>query len=301
MANRPDPKQANLLYHDAAARSYDDKWAISFDQRSIRYVRERAERMLPGRRYGRVLELGCGTGFFILNLWQAGFADRPHGCDLSPGMLAACAENARRIGCDIGLETGDAEALPFPDGSFDLVVGHAFLHHLPQPAAALREAHRVLVPGGAVLFAGEPTRVGDRLAKATGRVTHRAIRAAARAVPALRSPPPPKPATERERILRDLEWDVDLHTFVPEEVAALAREVGFGSVRVETEELLASFLGWAVRTLEYEAPPGLLGWGWARFAYRAWLALYAVDARILYPVLPKGLFYNLLLYGEKRG
>jgi hypothetical protein len=36
VSNRPDPKRATLLYHDAAARSYDDKWAISFDHRSIR-------------------------------------------------------------------------------------------------------------------------------------------------------------------------------------------------------------------------------------------------------------------------
>ena len=87
--------------------------------------------------------------------------------DLSSDLLAIGRERlsgtgAARVAC------GDAEALPFPDGSFDLVVGHAFLHHLPEPAAALREAHRVLVPGGAVLFAGEPTRIGDRVATATG-------------------------------------------------------------------------------------------------------------------------------------
>ena len=59
---------ANVLYHDAAARSYDAKWAISFDDRCVDYVRRRAERMLPRRRYDRVLEIGSGTGFFLLNL-----------------------------------------------------------------------------------------------------------------------------------------------------------------------------------------------------------------------------------------
>ena len=45
-----DPKTANILYHDAAARSYDEKWSISFDERCVSYVRDRAERMLPRRK-----------------------------------------------------------------------------------------------------------------------------------------------------------------------------------------------------------------------------------------------------------
>src|SRR6266542_4180587 len=57
VTGRPSPtmdaKTANLRYHDAAAAEYDAKWSISFDERCIDYVRERAERMLPGRRYGR--------------------------------------------------------------------------------------------------------------------------------------------------------------------------------------------------------------------------------------------------------
>ena len=300
MAEGLDPKRANLLYHDAAARTYDDKWAISFDDRCIRYVGDRASRMLPERHYERVLEIGCGTGFFILNLWQAGFVGRPFACDLSPGMLAVCAENARRVGCDLDLRTGDAERLPYAEGSFDLVVGHAFLHHLPDPERALSEARRVLRPGGAILFAGEPTRRGDRLAKAVGRATHRALRLARMAVPAFRQPTSARSPSE-ERALADLEWDVDLHTFVPHLVAAMAERQGFDQVRVETEELVSSVFGWAVRTFEAEAPRELLGARWAGFAFRAWRSLYALDAAILYRLVPKSLFYNLLVYGEKRG
>lgn len=299
-AGRLDPKRANLLYHDAIARTYEDKWSIAFDRRCIRYVRERAERMLPSRRYQRVLELGAGTGFFLLNLWQAGYVGQAHATDLSPGMLAVCAENARRIGCDLRLRTADAEALPYPDGAFDLVVGHAILHHLPRPHAALREAFRVLAPGGAVLFAGEPTVRGDRRARMVGRTTAAVVRGAARVVPALRPPPDSAPSPE-ERVIRELEWDVDLHTFDPSDMGALAREVGFRSVRVETEELVASVWGWAVRTVEAMVPATRRQWGWATTAYGVWLALSEVDRRALYPVLPKSWFYNLLLYGEKHG
>jgi ubiquinone/menaquinone biosynthesis C-methylase UbiE len=293
---RLDPKAANLHYHDAAARSYDAKWAIGFDERCIRYVRERAVRMLPQTKYGRVLEVGSGTGFFILNLWLAGFVGEAHACDISPGMLAVCAENARRVGCDISLRTADAERLPYDDASFDLVAGHAVLHHLPAPEAALREMRRVLVPGGALLLAGEPTRRGDRLAKGVGRITWKAWRTAAHIVPTLRKPPPPpeEALTEDQRLLRDLEWAVDLHTFEPAALEGMARTVGFDDVRVETEELTSSVVGWAVRTIEAEAPPGLLGATWADLAYRTYLALSALD-RLLTKVVPRDWFYNALL------
>jgi ubiquinone/menaquinone biosynthesis C-methylase UbiE len=298
---RTDPKRANLLFHDAAAPSYDRKWAISFDRRSISYVADRAAWMLPAHRYARVLDVGVGTGFFLLNLWQAGFVEEPHGCDLSPGMLAACAENARRIGCDVRLRTGDAEDLPYADGSFDLVVGHAFLHHVPDPGRALAEARRVLAPGGALFVAGEPTVTGDRLAKATGRLTHRALKGLSRVVRPLRRPPPRPPANEEERIRRELEWHVDLHTFELDRVESAAREAGFADVRIETEELLSSVFGWMVRTIESLAPPGLLGDQWAAAAYRGYLALYRIDRSLLYPVVPKGVFHHFLLFGERGG
>lgn len=295
-----DPKTANIRYHDAAAESYDGKWAISFDERSLAYVRERAERMLPRDRYGSVLEIGSGTGFFLLNLWQAGYVEEAHATDISPKMLQVCAESARRIGCDLRVRVADAERLPYDDGSFDLVTGHAFLHHIPDPAASLREMLRVVRPGGAVLIAGEPTRAGDRIAGVAKRVAHRGFALADRLVGGLRRPSDPPPSTDAERALRDLEFAVDLHTFEPAEVAAWARDAGFARVRTETEELVSGIFGWAVRTIESQARADLLGPRWAEFAYRTWLRLYRLD-EVLYRVVPHRLFYNLLLYAERPG
>jgi SAM-dependent methyltransferase len=256
--------------------------------------------MLPRRRYDRVLDVGCGTGFFLLNLWRAGFVGEAHACDISPGMVAVCAESARTIGCDARLKVADLERLPYEDESFDLVVGHAVLHHVPNLRTALGEIHRVLRPGGGLLIAGEPTRLGDRLAKMTGRWTSRAMRAAARFAPTLRRSQPGGDELDGDgRILRELEWDVDLHTFVPAEAVALAKGAGFVTVRVETEELASSLVGWAVRTIEAEARPGLLGRRWAEAAYHTYLALYRLDASILARFLPRDLFYNLLLYAER--
>jgi ubiquinone/menaquinone biosynthesis C-methylase UbiE len=295
-----DPKAANVLYHDAAARSYDEKWSISFDERCIGYVRDRAQRMLPKPRYGKVLEVGAGTGFFVLNLWQAGYVEEPHATDIAPGMVAACMENARRLGCDLRGRTADAEGLPYEDGTFDLVVGHAFLHHLPEPRDFLKEAFRVLKPGGAVWVAGEPTVLGDRLARRTARLVARSWQLAARAKPELGRPAEPgEPDSEDARILRDLEWDVDLHTFDPSAAERWARDIGYVRTRVETEELLSSLFGWSVRTIESEARPGLLGPRWAWFAYKNYLRLYRFDQEYLARVLPKRFFYNLLLYAEK--
>ena len=294
-----DPKTANVLYHDAAAQTYDAKWAISFDPPAQAYVRERAERMLPAPRYARVLEPGAGTGFFLLNLWQTGFVEEAHATDISEGMLEVCRANAERLGCAIETRAGDAEHLPYEDGTFDLVAGHAFLHHLPDPPAAIAEMFRVLRPSGVLFIAGEPTLWGDRLAGVAKWAARTSFRLADR-LPGLsiRGGEGPPPSTDSDRALHDLQFDVDLHTFDPGQVKQWLGEAGFRRVRVETEELLASLFGWSVRTIEAEARQGLLGPRWARFAYRSWRALYRVDDA-LRSLIPRGLFYNLLLVAEK--
>jgi ubiquinone/menaquinone biosynthesis C-methylase UbiE len=295
-----DPKTANERYHDAAAATYQEKWAISFDPPSVAYVRERAERMLPEPRYGRVLEVGAGTGFFLLNLWQAGFVEEAHATDISAGMLGVCRRNGELLGATVHTRSADAERLPYDDAEFDLVVGHAFLHHIPEPDAAIAEMARVLRPGGTLFVAGEPTEWGHRITGVSKWAARTAVRAAD-AIPGLRlRETAPLPVSDDERTLRDLEWEVDLHTFDPRIVAVWATTAGLEDVRVETEELVAAWFGWAVRTIEGEVRPGLLGRRWALFALHAWRTLYAMDRR-LEGIVPAALFYNLLLSARKPG
>ena len=85
----------------------------------------------PESSFGEALEIGSGTGYFSLNLLQLGLIGRLVATDISPGMLGELAATARRLGLEVQTEATDAERLPFKDESFDLVFGHAVLHHLP--------------------------------------------------------------------------------------------------------------------------------------------------------------------------
>ena len=94
----------------------------------------------------RVLDLACGSGVVSAAVAERG--GRPIGLDFSSEMI----QLARAGNSGIQFEEGDAEALPFADGSFDAVVSNFGIHHVPQPTRALREAHRVLRSGGRVGF-----------------------------------------------------------------------------------------------------------------------------------------------------
>ena len=92
-----------------------------------------------------------------------------------------------------------------------------------------------------------------------------------------------------------LEHAVDVHAFTPSQLARLARHAGFGGVRVAGEELVAGWFGWINRTLESTADPDQIPPLWFQWAYHGYLALKAVDTRVLERGLPPAIFYNLLV------
>jgi SAM-dependent methyltransferase len=299
-AARHDRKLANVLYHDWEAGSYDDKWSISYDERCITYAADRFRHAAGDGDwpYGRALELGCGTGFFLLNLMQAGLAKQGSVTDLSPGMVAAALRNAEHLGLDVDGRVADAEQIPYDDATFDVVVGHAVLHHIPDLDTAFREVLRVLKPGGRFVFAGEPTRIGDRYARRLGGLTWKATITLTR-LPALASWRRPQAELDESSRAAALEALVDIHTFDPAALEAVARGAGAPDARVVTEELTAAMLGWPVRTFEAAVPPGKLGTGWAMFAYRSWLRLSWLDAHVLARVVPREWFYNAVISGTR--
>jgi ubiquinone/menaquinone biosynthesis C-methylase UbiE len=104
-------------------------------------------RLEPGT---RVLEVGCGVGAVLAVLGQEYPGVRLHGIDLEPKQLEFARGYLERSGVEATLVEGEALALPFEDESFDHVWMMWFLEHVPDPPAALREARRILVPGGGV-------------------------------------------------------------------------------------------------------------------------------------------------------
>ena len=288
-------KDANVRYHDVAAADYDTKWGISYEEPGRRQVVEKLRKALGGQppRFERSLEIGSGTGYFTLNLMRAGIIERAVATDISSGMLDELKASAARLGLTVETVRSEASELPFADSSFDLLLGHAVLHHLPDLDAAFAEFRRVLRPGGTLVFCGEPSRYGNGLAELPKRgalalapLWRRAIGAGERAHTDVAEPCAGEHA---------LEFSVDVHAFTPAELAAYARRAGFGAVRLSGEELTASWFGWLNRTLESTAEPGDIPRGWFLYAYRGYLALQAVDRALLEPRLPAALFYNLLL------
>ncbi|WP_249012410.1 class I SAM-dependent methyltransferase [Conexibacter sp. DBS9H8] len=296
-------RDVNTRYHDVAAAGYDAKWGIDFGEVGQRQVVSKVAKVFTpavlSQGFGRALEIGAGTGYFSLNLKQAGVIDELVCTDISPGMVEVLNANAGRLGLGaVSATRADAESLPFADASFDLVLGHAVLHHLPDLHRSFSEFHRVLRPGGRILFAGEPSRVGDRIAQVPKRTAGVLGPIWRRAVGA--PPPPPQSDPDPDHVHdHSLEAFVDIHAFMPQDLSRMARRAGFSAVTVRGEELLANWFGWFNRVLETHADPAQVPMLWRQYAFHGYLALQRVDRVALEPRLPPWLFYNLLLSAQR--
>lgn len=102
--------------------------------------------------HARVLDIGCGTG--TLAIAAAARGTTVTGIDPSPEMLARARSKARKAGVAVAFDEAAAEALPFDEGRFDVVLSTVMLHHLPRKEreACLAEVRRVLRPGGRLLL-----------------------------------------------------------------------------------------------------------------------------------------------------
>ena len=129
---------------DKTASGYDSQMAF-FERVLFAGSRE----WLAERSRGRVLEVAIGTG---LNLPHYADDVTLTGVELSPQMLTRARDRAAELGRDVELLEGDAADLPGQDGSFDTVVCALALCTIPDPARAVAEMERALVPGGSLLL-----------------------------------------------------------------------------------------------------------------------------------------------------
>ena len=132
-------------------------WRLPLYDPFVRLVGgERARRALieqaQVRAGHRVLDVGCGTGSLEVALARLEPGAELAGLDPDPDALERAVRKARRAGVAASFDRGFADALPYPDASFDRVLSSFMFHHLPGPekAAMLREARRVLRAGGAL-------------------------------------------------------------------------------------------------------------------------------------------------------
>jgi ubiquinone/menaquinone biosynthesis C-methylase UbiE len=144
--------EANIQVHTRMAESYNRN-EPHYRPENRAKVRGRLEEMR--RRFGgaRLLDLGCGTGF-IIDLAKELF-DAIDGVDITQAML----DRVDLSSGNVRLHRCVAEALPFADATFDVVSAYAFVHHLKDYSMALREALRVLKPGGGFYIDLEPNRL----------------------------------------------------------------------------------------------------------------------------------------------
>jgi ubiquinone/menaquinone biosynthesis C-methylase UbiE len=150
-ASHSAPGTKGRVLHSAAGYDLLAWLFLLGRERTFRERLVRLARLEPGQ---SVLDIGCGTGSLaIVAKQRVGPGGTVQGIDASPEMLTRARRKARKAGVDVSFTKGVVEALPFPDGHFDVVLSTLMLHHLPlEPRRqCAREMRRVLKPGGCVL------------------------------------------------------------------------------------------------------------------------------------------------------
>jgi ubiquinone/menaquinone biosynthesis C-methylase UbiE len=148
------PGHSHSHRHDKDTGSFEgsaapyDRLARRLMRRPYRRIaRDAAAGLTPG---ASVLDVGTGPGWLLVELGRLRPDLRVTGVDLASDMVQAARHNLAEFGERATAVVADVSHLPFPDGSFDLVVSSLSLHHWADPAAGGRELARVLRPGGAV-------------------------------------------------------------------------------------------------------------------------------------------------------
>ncbi|MFA5939933.1 MAG: class I SAM-dependent methyltransferase [Sinimarinibacterium sp.] len=126
---------------------YDPVVALTTRERTFKSALLAQARLAPNQ---QVLDLACGSGTLALMALAREPGLAITGVDGDPAMLAQARRKAEVVGASLSLDEGLADRLPYADASFDRVLSSLFFHHLDRGTklAALREAHRVLKPGG---------------------------------------------------------------------------------------------------------------------------------------------------------
>lgn len=156
----------NKHFHDQVeALNYDSRMGAMYNSESQQRMIEELEFVLGHDlpKGGVVVDVASGTGNLAVKLAATNWYQQVIGVDISERSLEVAHKNAHTMNTRIKTIVSDMTILPFDDNSVDLVVGCAFLHHLPEPKKFMQEVLRILKPGGEFIIIGEPTTHGGQL------------------------------------------------------------------------------------------------------------------------------------------
>ena len=293
-------RDVNTRYHDVAADHYDAKWGIDFGELGRDQVPAKLRKAL-GRepRQLRALARDRRRHRLLHAEPAARRADRRG--DLHATSRRGCsqtlARQRRALGLDVSRpQPADAERLPFADESFDLVLGHAVLHHIPDLRARVRGVPARAAPGGTLAVRGRALAL-----RRPPRARAQALRdGASRRSGAARSAPRRAPAARRRGDRRTRSSASS--TCTPSRPASWrAPRAARASATCASAARSWSRTGSAGPTARSRrrADPSDVPWAWRQYAYRGYLLLQELDRRLLESRLPPAIFYNLLLSARK--
>jgi ubiquinone/menaquinone biosynthesis C-methylase UbiE len=143
--------------HDTANQAHFDRWARDYDNDRtspwFRYTQELAISFLDLQPRSKILDVGCGTGFAVLELAAVLSHGKACGIDISSAMIEqAHAKVPSELRGNVEFVTSSSDQIPYATGTFDHVLCTNSFHHYPDPLLVLREMSRVLRPGGQLVI-----------------------------------------------------------------------------------------------------------------------------------------------------
>jgi ubiquinone/menaquinone biosynthesis C-methylase UbiE len=148
---------SHMENHDTANQAHFDRWARDYDNDRtspwFRYTQELAISFLDLQPRSKVLDVGCGTGFAVLQLAALLLHGKACGIDISSAMIdQAHAKVPSELQGNVEFLTSSSDQIPYASGTFDHVLCTNSFHHYLDPLRALHEMSRVLRPGGQLVI-----------------------------------------------------------------------------------------------------------------------------------------------------
>lgn len=230
-SSQHDAVAANVAVHSAMAATYNER-EPHFRPENQQGVRKVLQDISARTGAGKLLDLGCGTGF-IINLAHDLF-ESIDGVDITQAML----DRVDLSSGNITLHNQRCEQLPFEAGTFDAATAYSFLDHLADYSVVLKEAHRVLRPGGIMYadllpnkrFWDEVNLVGERdgLSGVESPIVHREVEMLMSQHEMIES----EYAIDGAAFLAAEPWKTATRGIAARDFAGIASDIGFSGVDV---------------------------------------------------------------------